>query len=133
MLIMSDGNSVYWDDLAEELKDPEFLRRFVLESIRIDTIDSIVNQLEDARATTGLSKADLARAISVEPATVRRLLSSASRSNPTLGTLSDLAAALGYRITLEQLGKSAESVAKALQNGTTDDARELAAAIHELI
>ena len=125
-------DSMYWADLAEDLKDPEFLRQFVLESIRIDTIDSIVNQLEDARATAGLTKADLARAIAAEPATVRRLLSQASRSNPTLGTLAELAAALGYRVSLEPVEVVAEPVARALQTGTTDDAQELAAAVREL-
>lgn len=129
---MADQDSMYWADLAEDLRDPEFLRQFVLESIRIDTIDSIVNQLEEARTTAGLSKADLARAISVEPATVRRLLGHASRGNPTLGTLSELAAALGYRVSLEPVGVRAEPVAKALQSGTTADAEELAAAIREL-
>lgn len=125
-------DSMYWADLAEDLRDPEFLRQFVLESIRIDTIDSIVNQLEDARTSAGLSKADLARAISAEPAAVRRLLGQASRSNPTLGTLSELAAALGYRVSLEPIDVGAEPVTKALQTGTTDDAEELAVAVRKL-
>ncbi|MGH3516511.1 MAG: hypothetical protein ACRDQ7_03670 [Haloechinothrix sp.] len=41
----------------------------------------------------GLSKAELARAISAEPAVVRRLLS-LNRHNPTFGTLVEVAAAL---------------------------------------
>ncbi len=95
-----DSHSVFWDDLAEDLEDPEFLRAFLLESIRIKTVDSIINGIDDAREAAHLSKAALARAVSVEPAAVRRLLS-ASSSNPTLGTVSELAAAVGFRLTLE--------------------------------
>jgi DNA-binding phage protein len=94
--------SAFWDDLAEDLRDPEFLRQYVIESVRIATVDRIVNTLDEARAAAGLSKAALARAISAEPAVVRRLFS-AVHVNPTLGTLAEVAAALGMRITLEPL------------------------------
>ena len=97
----TEGNA-FWDDLAEDLKDPEFLREYVRESVRIETIDLLVNALDDARAAAGLSKAALARAVRAEPAVVRRLFS-ASRVNPTLGTLAELAAALGMRVTLEPI------------------------------
>ena len=52
-----------------------------------------------------LTKAELARAMSSEPATVRRLFSS-SHVNPTVGTLAEVAAALGMRVILEPLGAS---------------------------
>jgi transcriptional regulator with XRE-family HTH domain len=130
---MSDSESVYWDDLAEDLKDPDFLREFVLESIRIQTIDSIINQIEDAREAAGLSKADLARSVSAQPATIRRLLGSATASNPTLGTVSELAATLGYRVKLELIkGNDARCLATALTTGSTPDARRLVSAIESL-
>lgn len=129
---MTERDSAYWDDLAEDLEDPEFLRQFLLESIRINTIDTIVNQLDDAREAAGLSKADLARSISAEPAVVRRLLGHASRSNPTLGTLSELAAALGYRVALVPVEEEGRSVAQALQTGATSDPRALAEAATKL-
>ena len=47
---MGVGRSVFWDDLASDLEDPEFLREYVAESIRIATIDRIVNELDTARA-----------------------------------------------------------------------------------
>lgn len=97
-----ENRSVFWDDLARDLQDPESVREYVVESMRIATIDRIVNALDDAREAAGLSKAELARAIQVEPATIRRLFASAT-SNPTLGTLAEVAAALGLRITLEPL------------------------------
>jgi hypothetical protein len=68
------ANKAFWNDLARDLKDPEFLREYIVESMRIATVDAIVNELDDAREAAGLSKADLARAIQVEPATIRRSL-----------------------------------------------------------
>jgi transcriptional regulator with XRE-family HTH domain len=74
----------------------------VAQSVRIATIDRIVNELAAAREVAGLSKAELARAINSEPATVRRLFS-AGHVNPTLGTLAEVAAALGMRVVVEPL------------------------------
>lgn len=123
------SESVFWDDLADELEDPEFLRAFLLESVRIGTVDSIINALNDAREAAHLSKAALARAVSVEPAAVRRLLSATS-ANPTLGTVSELAAALGMRLTLQPLDKPAsKAVSTALTAGKVDDRGELQAAV----
>jgi DNA-binding phage protein len=99
---MDMTDSVFWADLANDLQDPTFLREYLAESVRIASIDAIINTLNDARVTAGLSKAELARAIGAEPATIRRLLS-ASMSNPTLGTLAEVAAALGLRISVEPL------------------------------
>ena len=129
---MDTGRSVFWDDLASDLQDPEFLREYVAESIRIATIDRIVNELDAARTAAGLTKADLARAISSEPATVRRLLSS-SHVNPTLGTLAEVAAALGMRVVLEPLGASdREQITRTLLEGSTHDPQALAARTAEL-
>ncbi len=49
------------NDLANDLDDPEFLREYVVESMRIATIDSVA--IDNAREAAGLSKAELARAI----------------------------------------------------------------------
>jgi DNA-binding phage protein len=129
---MGAGRSVFWDDLASDLEDPEFLREYVAESIRIATIDRIVNQLDTARAAAGLTKAGLAHAISSEPATVRRLFSS-SHVNPTLGTLAEVAAALGMRVVLEPLdAKDQEQITRPMIEGSAKDPRALAARIEEL-
>ncbi|MDO9485395.1 MAG: helix-turn-helix transcriptional regulator [Actinomycetota bacterium] len=100
-----DGNRAFWDDLAHDLEDPEFLREYVVESMRIATLDFVLNALDEAREAAGLSKAELARAIQVEPAAIRRLFSS-DQANPTLGTLAAVAAALGMRISVEPLSKA---------------------------
>ncbi len=92
----------FWSDLESDLTDPEFAREFAAESVRIATIDALVNQLDEAREAASLSKAALARAIGSDPAVVRRLFS-ASNVNPTLGTLAEVAGALGLRVTLEPM------------------------------
>lgn len=97
----SPQRGVFWDDLVRDLEDPTFARQYAIESARIATIDAVVNFLDEARQAEGLSKADLARAVGSEPAVIRRLFGS-GRVNPTLGTLAEVAAALGLRITLEK-------------------------------
>lgn len=113
--------SAFWDDLAEDLKDPELLRAYIVESVRIAAIDKMVNDLDEAREAAGLSKADLARAIGADPSTMRRLFSGTA-SNPTLGTLSEVAAALGMRVRLEPLPKEEqERVTTPLLHGHATD------------
>lgn len=130
MAIEHDGNS-FWRDLAEDLKDPEFLREYVATSIQISTVDRILNELEDAREASGLSKAELARAISANPASVRRLFS-ASDANPTLGTLARVAAALGLRITVAPLSDDdLSTVTEPLRTGLATDAPAVVAAATE--
>jgi DNA-binding phage protein len=99
---MENGKSLLRDDLAPQLEDPELPGEYVLESVRTSTTAQVVNALNDAREAAGMSKAALARSIRAEPAAIRRLFSSA-QVNPTLGTLSEVAAALGMRITVEPL------------------------------
>lgn len=119
-------DSVFWDDLARDLQDPQFLREYVVESVRIATIDSVVRALDQAREAAGLSKAELARAIQVEPATIRRLFAS-DTSNPTLGTLAEVAAALGMRVTLEPLPDAERGrVTRPLLEGRVADPEGLA-------
>lgn len=99
------ASRAFWDDLERDLEDPEFLREYVVESMRISTIDAVINDLDEARQASGLSKADLARAIQADPAAIRRLFS-AQHVNPTLGTLAEVGAALGFRVTLEPISKT---------------------------
>jgi len=124
--------SAFWDDLARDLQDPDFLREYVTQSMRIATIDEVVNALDDARQAAGLSKAELARAIQAEPATIRRLFASTT-PNPTLGTLAELAAALGLRITVEPLGAEERSqITEPLLAGRSADPASLARYLHGL-
>jgi ribosome-binding protein aMBF1 (putative translation factor) len=90
--------------VADKLRDPEFASHYAAESARIAVIDAVVNELDELRESAGLSKAQLARAIGSEPSVVRRLLS-AQTVNPTLGTVAELAAALGMKLTLQPMSK----------------------------
>jgi transcriptional regulator with XRE-family HTH domain len=64
-----------------------------------------------------LSKAEVARTIGAEPATVRRIFSS-TNANPTLGTLAEVAAALGLRISIEPLpAEDHDAVTEPLRTG----------------
>ncbi|MFC6705445.1 DNA-binding protein [Flexivirga alba] len=129
---MVSNHGTFWDDLARDLEDPEFLREYVVESMRIATIDQVVNAIDEAREAAGLSKAELARAIRKEPATVRRLLSS-DNSNPTLGTLAEVAAVLGLRITVEPIPKSERGqITEPLLEGRTADPKKLARHLDKL-
>lgn len=120
---MSTG--AFWDDLADDLQDPELLRHYVTESVRIATIDAVINELGEALEAAGLTKTALARSISVEPSTIRRLLSTPG-PNPTLGTLAEVAGALGMRVTLEPLSESErEVVTEPLITGESPDRRAL--------
>ncbi|MDB4873052.1 MAG: family transcriptional regulator [Gemmatimonadales bacterium] len=116
--------SPFWSDLAADLEDPEFLREYVRESVRIATVDAIINALDDVRMSEGMSKAQLARAIGAEPAVVRRLFAAGNATpNPTLGTLVDLAAALGLRIRVEALPEEdRQAVTEPLHTGRVVEA-----------
>jgi len=96
--------SAFWDDHQAAMSDPEYRHHFILESRRIAVIDAIVNALDEIREQQGLSKAELARAIERDPAAVRRLLT-AKQVNPTLGMVTDMAAALGYEVVLKPMSK----------------------------
>jgi DNA-binding phage protein len=78
--------------LAERMEDPEFRAEFERVSREIRAIDAIVNMLDSLRASQGLTKAELAREIGKNPASVRRLLT--AQSNPELRTVVAMADAL---------------------------------------
>ncbi|QQD76284.1 helix-turn-helix domain-containing protein [Curtobacterium sp. YC1] len=92
----------FWDNLAEEMQDPEFARMYAADTIRIRTIDAIVNVLRDAATAEGVTREQIAKATGKQAAAVRRLLS-ADTVNPTVTTVAEVAAALGYRITLQKM------------------------------
>lgn len=116
----------FWEDLREDLEDPEFLRGYITHWVRIATTDAIVNALDDAREDANMSKAALARAINADPSTLRRLFAPGSRSNPTIGTVAELAAALGMRLTLEPMtNDDFESTTRPLLEGKVENVHTL--------
>lgn len=105
---MAKKESLFWKDLEKDLTKPRYRKTFLLESIRIHTIDEIINTLDKARLKENLTKNQLATSIGVEPANIRRLFTRRN-PNPTIGTISDIAASLGMRIVLEELPKRGKS------------------------
>ncbi len=100
----------FWADLQERLTgDPEFARQYLLEWVKVSTVDRIVNELDARRQDLGLSKSDLAKAVRRDPAAIRRLLSD-STGNPTLETVSSVAAAVGLRVALVPMGNAERQV-----------------------
>ncbi|MGA2470464.1 MAG: helix-turn-helix transcriptional regulator [Solirubrobacteraceae bacterium] len=83
--------------LAERLaEDAVFRAEFERQSREIAQIDAIVNQLDSLREQNGLTKAELARLIDKNPASIRRLLT--APVNPELRTLVAIADALGAEV-----------------------------------
>ena len=111
-------HSIFWDDLQDSLKDPEYLREYVAESVRITTTDRIVNDLCDQAAAQGISRADIGRALNKQAATIRRLLTNPD-GNPTIGTIAEVASVLGYRIELVPMSEDEKAeVTMPLRDGT---------------
>jgi DNA-binding phage protein len=81
------------------MKTPEFASAYRDARAEIDEIDRLMRQIDDARGSVSLTKADLARRASTPPESVRRLLT-AKNSNPTLQTVVRLAGAVGLRVEL---------------------------------
>jgi ribosome-binding protein aMBF1 (putative translation factor) len=93
----------------QRLADPDFEGEYLRSRRRIAQIDAVMQRLDTLRAEAGLSKAELARRIGKEPATVRRLFS--SQVNPTLETVMALA---------DELGASVQVVAANTANGLAE-------------
>lgn len=71
--------------LSRQLEDCEFGAEFEKATRQIAAIDAIVNGLDSLRAARGVTKAELAREIGKNPASVRRLFT--APANPELRTL----------------------------------------------
>lgn len=102
---MARIRSVFWDDLDKDFQSGEEREAFARESAQIQTVDRIINALNDAIVESGLSKAELARRLHTDPASLRRLLTSSQ--NPTIRTLVPVAAELGLEITVVPTKKRA--------------------------
>ncbi len=85
--------------LDQKLRDSAFREEFEVARAEIAATDALIRALEGARAGRGITKAELARRISVKPEIVRRLLTDAA-GNPTVGTVLKVAAALDYHLEL---------------------------------
>ena len=95
--------------LDRQLQDPEFRAEFERVSAAIAQVDNIINDLDQLRAESHTSKAELARQIGKNPAAIRRLFT--SEANPELRTVAALAAALGAEIRIVPKKRSSRRLA----------------------
>lgn len=82
--------------LAQRLKDPELRSEYERARAQIAQIDSVMRTLDHLREEAGFSKAELAREIGKDPASIRRLFT--AQVNPELKTIAALAQALDAEI-----------------------------------
>lgn len=82
---------------ARRSEEPGYADAYDEARRRVDAIDRLVRALDDRREELGLSRAELARRAELAPEAVRRLFSVDS-PNPTIGTLTALADALGLEL-----------------------------------
>lgn len=86
--------------LAERLLDPVFRAEYERAQRQIAQVDSVMRVLDELRIEAGMSKAQLAREIGKNPASVRRLFT--SEVNPELKTVVAMAEALGADIVIRR-------------------------------
>lgn len=84
--------------LATRLRDPEFRPEYERAQAEIAQIDAVMHSLDRLREEAGFTKAELARQIGKDPASVRRLFT--AQVNPELKTIAALAQALGSEIQI---------------------------------
>lgn len=94
--------------LPARLKDPEFRAEYERARAEIAQIDAIMRTLDHLREGAGFSKADLARQIGKDPASVRRLFT--AQVNPELRTIAALAQALGAEVQIVARGKGSSKL-----------------------
>lgn len=98
MTTQTTSQTSFYDGLVESIEAPGGLEAHALLHFQIKAIDDIMNGLEEARKVSGLSKAELARILEMNPAQVRRSLTSAR--NLTMRSANDIAVALGMKLAL---------------------------------
>lgn len=111
---MDDSKKTFEQMIAEMKADP--LRRHAADAdiFRHKLSVAMMDLIETARVEKGLSKADLARAAGLNPASVRKILTSPS-ANPRLSTLIEFANALDCELVLVPRVSDREFVANTNQ------------------
>ncbi len=90
--------------LAERLEDPEFRVEYERSQREIAQVDAVMRMLDGLRLEAGKSKAQLAREIDKNPASVRRLFT--SEVNPELKTIVAMAEALDAEVVIRPRRRS---------------------------
>lgn len=102
---MTKHESLFWKDLNQDLQDPEFASQFLIEQLKVEMLDEMINALDSRRIALGSSKAELARRLRAKPSSIRRFFSK-PKSNPTIETVIEVALSVGYQLKFEELSSS---------------------------
>jgi ribosome-binding protein aMBF1 (putative translation factor) len=84
--------------VAAEMEDPEFRIEYERTRRELAQVNAVIRALDELRDEAGWSKAELARQIGKNDASVRRLFT--AEVNPELRTVAAMAAALGAEIRI---------------------------------
>ena len=84
--------------VAAEMEDPEFRAEYERTLRELGQVNAVMRALDELRDEAGWSKAELARQIGKNDASVRRLFT--AEVNPELRTVAAMAAALGAEIRI---------------------------------
>ena len=95
--------------LKEQLSDPDFREAYNQARREIDQIDAIMHRLEELRIEAGVSKAELARRIGRNSASVRRWLT--AQGSPELRNVVAMLDALGAKLQVVDAGSKHEAAA----------------------
>lgn len=86
--------------VARRREDAEYRAEYERFRRQVEQIDAVVNALDELRVRAGLSKAELARRIGKDPASIRRLFS--AEVNPELKTVAAIADALDAELVIRR-------------------------------
>jgi DNA-binding phage protein len=84
---------------SAKMKDRKLASAYQEARQGIDSVDAFMRSLDEARTTSGVSKAKLAQLTGTQPAAMRRLLTT-DAPNPTLATVMSILKSLGYGLAL---------------------------------
>jgi transcriptional regulator with XRE-family HTH domain len=96
---------------AERMKDPEYRAAYNQARVEIAQTDAIIRSLDARRDALGISKAELARRINRNAASIRRLFT-ASGAKPALPLIAGIAAALDVEVALVPKGEAKAATKK---------------------
>lgn len=112
---MPETTTGRWAEMRERIvKTPELREQYERTKHTIASTRQVLMEIDDERQRAGLSKAELARRIGMTPSVIRRLFSSKS-SNPTLGTVINMAGALGMEIELKPAKQNGDTAVHTLK------------------
>lgn len=109
---------------ARKLADPSARERYERTRQSVAMMRQVLQVVDAERERAGLTKADLAHRVGVDPSAIRRMFTS-DASNPTLRTILEVLDALGLEVTVRRRAPMRRSRAS---RGSPAPARSRAAA-----